>query len=51
MADKARAGKISVADLQKIKQETEAELDEAIKFARESPLPDPSEVTEDVFTD
>ena len=47
----AESGKISVADLQRIKQETEAELDAAIKFARESPLPDASEVTDDVFTD
>jgi TPP-dependent pyruvate/acetoin dehydrogenase alpha subunit len=44
------SGKISVADLQRIKQETEAELETAIKFARESPLPDASEVTDDVFT-
>ena len=47
----AESGKISVADLQRIRKETEAELDEAVKFARESPLPDASEVTEDVFTD
>lgn len=46
----AESGKISVADLQRIKQETEAELEAAIKFARESPLPDASEVTDDVFT-
>jgi pyruvate dehydrogenase E1 component alpha subunit len=45
----AESGKISVADLQRIKQETEVELEAAIKFARESPLPDASEVTEDVF--
>jgi len=45
----AESGKISLAELQKIKKETEAELDEAVKFARESPLPDPSEVTDDVF--
>jgi len=42
-------GKISVTDLQKIRKETEAELEEAVKFARESPLPDASEVTDDVF--
>ncbi len=46
----AESGKISVTDLQRIKQETEVELEAAIKFARESPLPDASEVTEDVFT-
>jgi pyruvate dehydrogenase E1 component alpha subunit len=47
----AESGKISLADLQRIRKETEAELDEAVKFARESPLPDASEVTDDVFTD
>ena len=46
----AESGKIGAADLQRIKQETEVELEAAIKFARESPLPDASEVTEDVFT-
>ncbi len=45
----AESGKISVADLQRIKQETEAELEEAVKFARESPLPDAAEVNDDVF--
>src|SRR5579859_4952555 len=45
----AESGKISVADLQRIKPETEAELEAAIKFARDSPLPDASEVTDDVF--
>ena len=44
----AESGKISVADLQKIRQETEAELEEAVKFARDSPLPEASEVTDDV---
>jgi len=44
-------GKISVADLQRIKQETEAELDEASSLRVKSPLPDASEVTEDVFTE
>jgi TPP-dependent pyruvate/acetoin dehydrogenase alpha subunit len=47
----AESGKISLADLKRIKQETEVELEEAVKFARESPLPDASEVTDDVFTD
>jgi acetoin:2,6-dichlorophenolindophenol oxidoreductase subunit alpha len=42
-------GKIAPADLAKIKSETEADLDAAIKFARESPLPDAAEVTDDVF--
>ena len=42
-------GKVSKAELEKIENETSAELDDAIKFARESELPDPSEVTDDVF--
>ncbi|MBV8452683.1 MAG: pyruvate dehydrogenase (acetyl-transferring) E1 component subunit alpha, partial [Deltaproteobacteria bacterium] len=45
----AESGKISAAELKKIEDETTAELDDAVKFARESPLPDPSEVTEDVY--
>src|ERR1700691_3444856 len=47
----AESGKISAAELAKIKTETEAELEGAIKFARESPLPDATEVTDDVFTE
>jgi pyruvate dehydrogenase E1 component alpha subunit len=42
-------GKISAAELKQIEDETNAELEAAVKFARESPLPDPSEVTEDVY--
>jgi TPP-dependent pyruvate/acetoin dehydrogenase alpha subunit len=42
-------GKIAKAELDRIDSETAAELERAIKFARESPLPDPSEVTDDVF--
>jgi len=34
----------------KIHQEAEAEIDEAVKFAAESPLPDPEETLEDVYT-
>jgi acetoin:2,6-dichlorophenolindophenol oxidoreductase subunit alpha len=45
----AESGKISATELKKIEDETAAELDAAVKFARESPLPDPSEVTEDVY--
>jgi len=41
--------KISRAELDQIIQETQAELEEAISFARSSPLPDPSEVTDDVL--
>jgi pyruvate dehydrogenase E1 component alpha subunit len=45
----AEGGKISAAELQKITEETEVELEAAVAFARESPLPDPSEVADDVF--
>jgi len=41
--------KISRAELDRIVQETQAELEEAVSFARSSPLPDPSEVTDDVY--
>lgn len=36
--------------IQEIKSSIEKELDEAIRFAEESPLPDPSEVLDDVYT-
>ncbi|MFI5353231.1 MAG: thiamine pyrophosphate-dependent dehydrogenase E1 component subunit alpha [Candidatus Binatales bacterium] len=42
-------GKVSGAELERIRTETAAELKEAIAFARSSPLPDPSEVSDDVF--
>jgi acetoin:2,6-dichlorophenolindophenol oxidoreductase subunit alpha len=45
----AESGKISAQELKKIREETEVELEAAVKFARESPLPDPSEVTDDVY--
>jgi acetoin:2,6-dichlorophenolindophenol oxidoreductase subunit alpha len=45
----AESGHISASELAKIRVETEAELEAAVKFARESPLPDPSEVTQDVY--
>ena len=41
--------KIGRAEIDQIIKETEAELEEAITFARNSPLPDPAEVTDDVF--
>ncbi len=41
--------KISRAELDGIVKETQAELEEAVSFARSSPLPDPSEVTDDVY--
>ncbi|MGH7915991.1 MAG: thiamine pyrophosphate-dependent dehydrogenase E1 component subunit alpha [Candidatus Binataceae bacterium] len=45
----AESGKISAAELERIRKESAAELEEAVKFARESPLPDAAEVTDDVF--
>jgi len=42
-------GKIDKAELDRIDKETTAELEDAIKFARESELPDVSEVTDDVY--
>lgn len=41
--------RISADDLRKIENETREELDAAVAFARESPLPDPAEVTEDLY--
>lgn len=45
----AESGRVSTAELKKIEEETAAELEAAVQFARESPLPDTSEVTEDVY--
>ena len=42
-------GKVSKTELDRIETETATELEDAIKFARESELPDASEVTDDVF--
>ncbi len=42
-------GKISRTELDRIVSETQSELDRAIEFARNGTLPDPSEVTDDVF--
>ena len=42
-------GKVAKAELDRIDAETGAELGDAIKFARESELPDVSEVTDDVY--
>lgn len=43
------SGKISKAELDRIVNETQAELEAAVEFARQATLPDPSEVTDDVF--
>jgi pyruvate dehydrogenase E1 component alpha subunit len=45
----AESGRLSSAELKKIEDETAAELEAAVTFARESPLPDPSEVTQDLY--
>jgi acetoin:2,6-dichlorophenolindophenol oxidoreductase subunit alpha len=45
----AESGKISRAELDRITAETTKELDAAIEFARSSALPDPKEVTDDVY--
>jgi pyruvate dehydrogenase E1 component alpha subunit len=42
-------GKIGKAELDRIVNETQAELEAAIEFARKGVLPDPSEVTDDVY--
>lgn len=41
---------LSAAELNKIEEETKEIVEEAIRFAEESPLPDPSELYEDVYT-
>ena len=38
------------AELEEIKKAAQAEMDEAVKFADESPYPDPAEVTDDMYT-
>jgi acetoin:2,6-dichlorophenolindophenol oxidoreductase subunit alpha len=43
------SGKVSAAELRRIEEQTAAELDAAVAFARESPLPDAAEVTDDVY--
>ena len=42
-------GKIGKAELDRIVSETQAELEAAVEFARKGTLPDPSEVTDDVY--
>lgn len=37
-------------ELKKIEEEAEKEVEEAVKFGRESPYPDPKEAYEDVFS-
>jgi acetoin:2,6-dichlorophenolindophenol oxidoreductase subunit alpha len=44
-------GKIAKAELDRIDKETAAELEDAIRFARDSEFPDPSEVSDDVYAE
>lgn len=41
---------LTEAEIQQIKEEVSAEIGEAVKFAMESPLPNPEEALEDVYT-
>ena len=43
-------GALTDKEADKIHQEVEAEIDEAVKFAEESPFPAPEETLEDVYT-
>jgi TPP-dependent pyruvate/acetoin dehydrogenase alpha subunit len=45
----AESGRVSATELRKIEEETAAELEAAVAFARESPLPDAKEVTDDLY--
>lgn len=42
-------GVLTDADLQKIDQEVKSAVEEAVKYAQESPYPEPEEVTKDLF--
>ncbi len=44
-------GVLTETDASKIQQEALAEIDEAVKFAEESPFPEPDETLEDVFVE
>ncbi|MGH7836982.1 MAG: thiamine pyrophosphate-dependent dehydrogenase E1 component subunit alpha [Candidatus Binataceae bacterium] len=45
----AASGRVNAAELRKIEEETAVELEAAVAFARESPLPEAAEVTEDLY--
>ncbi len=45
-----QGGQITRAELDRIIAESQAEVEDAVKFARESAFPDPSEATDDLFT-
>ena len=40
---------VTAEELEKMKADAKEEMDEAVKFADESPYPDPSEVTDDMY--
>ena len=42
-------GILSQEEIVKINKDIEAEIEEAVKFAKESPYPDPEETLEDVY--
>jgi TPP-dependent pyruvate/acetoin dehydrogenase alpha subunit len=44
-------GKLTEEDMDKIDKEVEKEVEEAVKFAEDSPFPAPEETLEDVFAD
>ena len=43
------AGRVDTAALERIATEVEAELDDAVEFARNSPDPTPEQALEDVY--
>ena len=50
MGKKLAESGVTEEELEKIKAEAQQEMDEAVKFADESPYPDPSEVLDDMYT-
>ena len=50
LGKKLMAMGVKEEDLEAIKKAAQEEMDEAVKFADESPYPDPSEVTDDMYT-
>lgn len=45
------AGRLAEADVETLHEAAEAEVDEAVEFARESDAPDPESASEDVYTE
>ena len=50
LANRLREMGVTDEELEEIKAAATAEMDAAVKFADESPYPDPSEVTDDMYT-